>query len=182
MTRSTDLISIVRAIAAKDDFAVFSYAGYAYAILFHPYYPQVEGGLMVDNYYPAYQEVRNLRLRLEDETAHLDPKPVTYPYKGIALLTGRVKRLVNSLTAHPKYGSFFVMEMLRYEGVEAPEFPLLAEMRAAGVDPEAFLDLKHPDHAEAIAKQMDAIDIFTGIKSCDYKEAVAAGKVRVDRI
>ncbi|MBR1456620.1 MAG: phospho-sugar mutase, partial [Oscillospiraceae bacterium] len=36
-----------------------------------------------------------------------------------------------------------------------------------------------PQHAEAIASQMDAIDIFTGFKSCDYDEAVAAGKIEV---
>ena len=36
-----------------------------------------------------------------------------------------------------------------------------------------------PQHAEAIAGQMDAIDIFTGFKTCDYDEAVAAGKIQV---
>ena len=36
-----------------------------------------------------------------------------------------------------------------------------------------------PDHAEAIAQQMEAIDIFTGIKTCDYAEAVREGKIEI---
>ena len=36
-----------------------------------------------------------------------------------------------------------------------------------------------PQKAEAIAQQMAAIDIFTGFKTCDFTEAVAAGKVSV---
>ena len=36
-----------------------------------------------------------------------------------------------------------------------------------------------PDHAEAIAKQMDAIDIFTGIRSCDFSEAVKDGRIEI---
>ena len=36
-----------------------------------------------------------------------------------------------------------------------------------------------PQHAEAIARQMDAIDIFTGFKSCDYDQAVADGRIQV---
>ena len=36
-----------------------------------------------------------------------------------------------------------------------------------------------PQHAEAIAAQMDAIDIFTGFKTCDYEQAVKAGKIQV---
>jgi len=36
-----------------------------------------------------------------------------------------------------------------------------------------------PQHAEAIAAQMDAIDIFTGFKTCDYAQAVKAGKIQV---
>jgi len=90
---------------------------------------------------------------------------VTYPYKGIALLSGRVKRLVNSLTAHPQYGSFFVMEMLRYEGVQAPAFPLLAPFAEAGVDVEAFLDPAHERHEEAIAKA-DPLITHEGCKEC----------------
>ena len=36
-----------------------------------------------------------------------------------------------------------------------------------------------PQHAEAIAKQMDAIDIFTGFKTCDFDEAVKQGLIQV---
>ena len=36
-----------------------------------------------------------------------------------------------------------------------------------------------PRHAEAIARQMDAIDIFTGFKSCDFDEAVAKGLIEI---
>ena len=36
-----------------------------------------------------------------------------------------------------------------------------------------------PQHAEAIAAQMDAIDIFTGFKTCDYAQAVKDGKIQV---
>ena len=36
-----------------------------------------------------------------------------------------------------------------------------------------------PQHAEAIAKQMDSIDIFTGFKTCDFDEAVKQGLVEV---
>ena len=36
-----------------------------------------------------------------------------------------------------------------------------------------------PDHAEAIAKQMDTIDIFTGYKSMDFDEAVKAGLIEM---
>ena len=36
-----------------------------------------------------------------------------------------------------------------------------------------------PQHAEAIARQMDAIDIFTGFKTCDFDEAVAKGLIEV---
>ncbi|MBQ9249696.1 MAG: phospho-sugar mutase [Oscillospiraceae bacterium] len=36
-----------------------------------------------------------------------------------------------------------------------------------------------PQHAEAIAAQMDAIDIFTGFKTCDYEQAVKDGKIQV---
>ena len=36
-----------------------------------------------------------------------------------------------------------------------------------------------PEPAEEIARQMEAIDIFTGIKSCDYQQAVAEGKIEI---
>ena len=36
-----------------------------------------------------------------------------------------------------------------------------------------------PDHAEAIASQMDAIDIFTGFKTMDYDEALKAGLIEL---
>ena len=36
-----------------------------------------------------------------------------------------------------------------------------------------------PQHAEAIARQMDAIDIFTGFKTCDFDEAVKQGLIEV---
>ena len=36
-----------------------------------------------------------------------------------------------------------------------------------------------PQHAEAIAKQMDAIDIFTGFKTCDFDEAVKNGMIEI---
>ena len=36
-----------------------------------------------------------------------------------------------------------------------------------------------PQHAAAIAAQMDAIDIFTGFKTCDYAKAVADGVIEV---
>ena len=36
-----------------------------------------------------------------------------------------------------------------------------------------------PQHADAIARQMEAIDIFTGFQSCDFDEAVAAGKIEI---
>ena len=36
-----------------------------------------------------------------------------------------------------------------------------------------------PQKADAIARQMEAIDVFTGFKSCDYDAAVAAGKIEL---
>ena len=36
-----------------------------------------------------------------------------------------------------------------------------------------------PQKAEAIAKQMEAIDIFTGFKTCDFDEAVKAGQIEI---
>jgi phosphoglucomutase len=36
-----------------------------------------------------------------------------------------------------------------------------------------------PQHAEAIARQMDAIDIFSGFKTCDFDEAVTKGLIEV---
>ena len=36
-----------------------------------------------------------------------------------------------------------------------------------------------PQKAEAIAKQMDAIDIFTGFKTCDFDKAVANGMIQI---
>lgn len=36
-----------------------------------------------------------------------------------------------------------------------------------------------PQKAEAIAKQMEAIDIFTGFKSCDFDAAVSEGKIEI---
>ncbi|MBO5496777.1 MAG: phospho-sugar mutase [Oscillospiraceae bacterium] len=36
-----------------------------------------------------------------------------------------------------------------------------------------------PQKAEAIAQQMEAIDIFTGFKTCDYDQAVADGMIKV---
>ena len=36
-----------------------------------------------------------------------------------------------------------------------------------------------PQKAEAIAKQMEEIDIFTGFKTCDYNEAVKSGKIEL---
>ena len=36
-----------------------------------------------------------------------------------------------------------------------------------------------PQKAEAIAKQMEEIDIFTGFKSCDYDQAVAEGMIQI---
>ena len=36
-----------------------------------------------------------------------------------------------------------------------------------------------PQKAEAIAQQMEAIDIFTGFKTCDFDEAVKAGQIEI---
>lgn len=36
-----------------------------------------------------------------------------------------------------------------------------------------------PQKAEAIAKQMEAIDVFTGFKTCDYDEAVKSGRIEI---
>ena len=36
-----------------------------------------------------------------------------------------------------------------------------------------------PQKASAIAEQMEAIDVFTGFKTCDFDEAVAAGKIEI---
>ena len=36
-----------------------------------------------------------------------------------------------------------------------------------------------PQKADAIAKQMEAIDVFNGFKTCDYDEAVASGVIEV---
>ena len=36
-----------------------------------------------------------------------------------------------------------------------------------------------PQKAEAIAQQMDAIDIFTGFKTCDFEQAVADGRIEI---
>lgn len=150
MTRSTDLDLICKEVSQGEDYAVFSYDGMTYAVLFHPYQPQIEGDLMVDNYYPAYQEVRDKRLALTARTEALEPKLPTYPYKGIAILSGKVKRLTNSLTAHPTYGSFFVMEILSYPGEMAPHSPMEEMLTQAGVDIHAWLTPSHLGHSQAI--------------------------------
>ena len=36
-----------------------------------------------------------------------------------------------------------------------------------------------PQKAEAIARQMESIDVFTGFKSCDYQEAVRDGRIEL---
>lgn len=36
-----------------------------------------------------------------------------------------------------------------------------------------------PQKAEAIAKRMDEIDVFTGFKTCDYDQAVSAGNIEI---
>lgn len=36
-----------------------------------------------------------------------------------------------------------------------------------------------PQHAEAIARQMEKIDIFTGFSTCDYEEAVKSGQIEL---
>ena len=36
-----------------------------------------------------------------------------------------------------------------------------------------------PQHADAVAKQMDQIDIFTGFKTCNFDEAVADGRIEI---
>ena len=36
-----------------------------------------------------------------------------------------------------------------------------------------------PQKAEAIARQMESIDVFTGFKSCDYQEAVRNGRIEL---
>jgi phosphoglucomutase len=36
-----------------------------------------------------------------------------------------------------------------------------------------------PQHAEAIAKQMEEIDIFTGFSTCNYDEAVSGGRIEI---
>ena len=36
-----------------------------------------------------------------------------------------------------------------------------------------------PQKADAIAKQMEASDVFTGFKTCDYEQAVAEGKIEL---
>lgn len=137
-----DIERIVREVAQAtdvDDYAVFAFSGDTYAFLFLGYYPQEEGRLMVDNYYPAYQRVRKARLALEQALPSIVVrKEVAYGYKGLAVLSGKVHTLKNSLTALDDWGSQFVMECVCVEGEYAPPSTMadgLAEpLRAALTD------------------------------------------------
>ena len=133
--------------AQVDDWAVFSFGGDTYALIFLGYYPQEEGRLMVDNYYPAYQRVRKARLTLEEALTSLGTKDVAHGYKGLAVLSGKAKALKNSLTAIDEWGSQFVMEAVCVEGewAEKAEVPEgLGENLVA-----ALTDKKNPLYAEA---------------------------------
>lgn len=104
------------------EYAAFAFGGDTYVILFWGYKPQKEGKLMVDNYYPAYQQVRSVWLQVKQalQNAGFVLEEVANTYKSLALLSGKVHSLRNSLTAHPVYGSYYVMEIVRVVGEFAP--------------------------------------------------------------
>ena len=115
-------------IAAGDELAAFCLGGDSYVAVFHPYRPQCEGSLLVDNYYPAYQRVRNTALDLGRrlEEAGYTVGKTSLPYKALAVASGRCVSLLNGLAAHAIFGTLFVMEWLRVEGVHADPSPRLA--------------------------------------------------------
>ena len=120
----TDVVREVAVRHAIGDWTVFAFGGDTYVFLFLPYSPQSECKMMVDNYYPAYQRVRRARLDLSASLTEWTEKPIAYGYKGLTVLAGATRFLRNSLVAHPRYGSWFVMEGVAVEGVWADEVRL----------------------------------------------------------
>lgn len=146
-----ELRQVVEEIGKKNgvsDYVVFSFGGDTYAFLFLGYYPQEEGRLMVDNYYPAYQRVRKARLELETALAEdYETKPIEHGYKGLAVLSGKAKALANSLTAIEGWGSQFVMEGVCIKGEYVP--PVQVPEYLPEAYREALTDRDNPLYAEA---------------------------------
>ena len=146
-----DIVDIVRKWAQStqvDDWTVFAFDGDTYAFLFLGYYPQEEGKLMVDNYYPAYQKVRKARMALEAALPQeAKKKEIAHGYKGLLVLSGKAKSLKNSLTAIEDWGSQFVVEGVCVEGVWADEAKVPDTLDEALKT--ALTDRDNPLYAEA---------------------------------
>ena len=106
---------------AVQDCAAFCFGENTYILLYYAYQPHIDSPMAVDNYYPAYQQVRRSRLRLAAVlAAQYTLVDVAYTYKSLALLDSRLMVLRNSLLAHPQFGTYFVMEILCVAGQWAP--------------------------------------------------------------
>lgn len=103
-----------------------------YIVMFLPYYPNEQNAseIFIDNYYPAYLKLRKIKQAtkeylLEKGYELIDNK---YFHKDLALKTGKVSLLKNTLVAHPDFGSFFGIEVLAvsgdYGGIEPQEAKL----------------------------------------------------------
>lgn len=103
--------------SAAQDYALFSFGEDTFLLLYCPYSPQQDVVSAVDNYYPAYQQIRRVRLQIEESlSSSYTVRNAGYTYKSLALLDGQMTVLANSLLAHPAYGTYFVMEVVRLAG------------------------------------------------------------------
>ncbi len=94
--------------------------GNTYIVMFLPYFPnEAEASeIFIDNYYPCYQSIRAIKNRVlaELKDRGFEIFDNEYFYKELALMTGAVKKLKNTLTAHPLFGSFFSIEVIKIKG------------------------------------------------------------------
>lgn len=131
MSSPHDILQQIATEYGIQQHAVFCWDGVTYAFLYLTYAPQREVPLMVDNYYPAYQQVRRARLALENALGAYPIVPIKHPYKYLAVLSGMVRPLRNSLTALGEGGSWFVMEAVALDGCYAPEVARPIEVNEA---------------------------------------------------
>ncbi|NCA67541.1 MAG: hypothetical protein EOM87_05705 [Clostridia bacterium] len=100
-------------------------------IMFLPYHPNIARPhqIFIDNYYPAFQKIHRIRLELKKyliDNNYLLLDNDMY-YKELALMTGSVKRLKNTLVTHQLFGSFFVIEVLKIKGDHCANLPQMEQ-------------------------------------------------------
>jgi uncharacterized protein YjbK/ferredoxin len=114
-----DIIDLIKEY--NIDYGIASFSGYTYFVLFLKYTPynSLKDNIFIDSFYPAYQRVRNIKLEILPKITALGynaSEKIEEPYKEIAVKTGKVFMLYNTLTAYESYGTFFTMEVIKVEG------------------------------------------------------------------